>query len=146
MRPPLRPSPTDRVALRALVDRLTGEGGGNPPGAITEQGDRRDVLINTRRYKAPGRDVSHFGTQGIAAEHLAGVRATSGHELNVGAHIAGAAVDADICRIVDAIGPYRHVRHLCAQRLDQRVCERTESGWLLSAAGEIYFRSEERRV
>src|ERR1700761_7572517 len=98
----------DRVAVCALVDRLTGVGRGDVPGAVSEQRDGRDVLIHSGRYTAPGRDVSHLGTQGITAEHLAGVRATSGHELNVATHIVGTAVDADVGGIVDTVGPDRH--------------------------------------
>src|SRR6516225_5572780 len=100
---PNRAPPADGVAGRALVDGLTGEGGGDLPGAITEQRDRRDVLIHTRRYTAPGREVSNLGTQGIAAEHLAGVRTMGGHELDVAAHIVGAAVDADVGGVVDPV-------------------------------------------
>ena len=131
-------SSTDGVALRALVDRLIAVGGGDSPGAIAEQRDRRDVLIHTRRYPAPERDVNHLGTQGIAAEHLAGVRAVLGHRLNVPAQIVGAAVDADVCGIIDAVYPDRHAG-LAAQRVDERVADCANAGWFLPAASENHL-------
>src|SRR6516165_12228540 len=138
MRRPNQASPTDGVAGRALVDRLAGESGSDVPGAITKQRNRRDVLIHTRRYTPPGRDVNHLGTQGVAAEHLAGVRAILGHELDVAGHVVGAGVDSDVGRVVDPVHPDRLTR-FAAQRIDERVADGTDAGWLVSAPSENHF-------
>ncbi len=140
MRRPIRTSPTDGVAVRALVDRPTGEGGGRAEsvGGVTEQRDRCDVLIRTRRQGRPGHEISRRGTQGIASEHHAGVRAASRHGLNVGAYIVGADGGVQVGGIVDSIHPDRH-RHLGAQRIDECIADCADAGWFLSAASENHF-------
>jgi hypothetical protein len=139
MRRPIQASPTDGIAVRALVDRLTGKGRGRAEsfGAVTEQRNRCDVLSHTRRH-APGRQISHRGAQGIAAEHNAGVRATCRHGLHVGAHIVGAGGNGYVGGPVDSIHPNRN-RHHGAQRVDECIADCADAGWFLSAASENHF-------
>src|SRR5690242_14312891 len=91
MRVPVEASPTNWVAVRALVDRLTGEGwgGAESPGAVTEQCDCCDVPVEAWRH-APYRQISRRSTQRIAADNDAGVRAACRHRLHVGPNVVGA--------------------------------------------------------
>ena len=62
MRRPIQASPNNGPAVRALVDRLTSKGGGRAEslGAVTEQRDRCDVLIHTRRQWVGEPDAGEF--------------------------------------------------------------------------------------
>ena len=80
MRRPIHASPTDGVAGRALVRSSYRRRRGHPPGAITEQCDRCDVLIHTRRQwvgifripDGPGHEVSHLGHPASSRRALRG--------------------------------------------------------------------------
>src|SRR5262249_28098631 len=99
---------------------------------------RRQWVDEPERHTTTGHEVSNLGTQRIAAEHYAGVRTTTGHELNVGAHIVGAAAGAYVGGIVDPVHPDRHA-YLRAQRIDECIPDRADAGWFQSSASENHF-------
>ena len=104
---------------RPRTGRSPHRGGGRPGQVAWRHYRTTRPLRCADSYPAafsPGREIDHRGTQRIAAEHYAGVRRTTGHELNVGAQIVGAADNGYVGGVVDSIHADRQATSWSARK------------------------------